>query len=129
MLTVKINIQAAEWEFQEELPFSIESIKEKEGDFQLPLYNEEGEETESVTLTNCHILLLEGEDDLFQVVVEKSMLRSTEQINPDENYIEINIALNIDQPIWKAGEDIGIFYPEHALPATLRNFELKTSGE
>lgn len=129
MLTVKINIQSAEWEFQEELPFTIESIKESEGDFNLPLYNEEGEETETVKLSNCHIFQLEGDEDLFQVVIEKSLLREYEQTNPDENYIEIKIELNIDQPLWKSGEEIGVFYPEHALPKALRNYELKMSSK
>ena len=40
-MTVNFKIHAAEWEFQEELPFDIVTIQDDITDFQLPLYDKD----------------------------------------------------------------------------------------
>ena len=68
-MTVNFNIHASEWEFQEELPFDIVTIKDKTGDFNLPLYDKDDNETESVTMKNCRIIELIGDDESFSTTI------------------------------------------------------------
>jgi hypothetical protein len=124
MITVKINILTTEWEFIETLPFDVETIQELEEDFKLPLYDEEGEETDSVILPNCKILRLIGEDDEFLVVFEKTLITSWEKFNPEENTIEFIINLSALQSIWNQGEEIGVFYSWENLPQQLKEFKI-----
>lgn len=124
MITVKINILTTEWEFIETLPFDVETIQEIEEDFKLPLYDEEGEETDNVILPNCKILRLIGEDDEFLVVFEKTLITSWEKFNPEENTIEFIINLSALQSIWNQGEEIGVFYSWENLPQQLKEFKI-----
>jgi hypothetical protein len=124
MITVKINILTTEWEFIETLPFDVETIQELEEDFKLPLYDEEGEETDNVILPNCKILRLIGEDDEFLVVFEKTLITSWEKFNPEENTIEFIINLSALQSIWNQGEEIGVFYSWENLPQQLKEFKI-----
>lgn len=124
MITVKINILTTEWEFIETLPFDVETIEEIEEDFKLPLYNEEGDETNNVILPNCKILRLIGEDDEFLVVFEKTLITSWEKSNPEENTIEFTINLSVLQSIWNQGEEIGVFYSWENLPQELKEFKI-----
>lgn len=124
MVTVKIEIVTAEWEFLEEIPFKIQKIEELDEAFKLPFYDEEGEETESVMLPNCKVLLLHGEDDMFQVVIEKSLIRTERKTNDDENVIEYYFSLEIDKPLWQQGEEIGVFYPYETLPDEIKQLNI-----
>lgn len=124
MITIKINILTTEWEFIETLPFDVETIQELEEDFKLPLYDEEGEETDNVILPNCKILRLIGEDDEFLVVFEKTLITSWEKFNPEENTIEFIINLSALQSIWNQGEEIGVFYSWENLPQQLKEFKI-----
>ncbi len=124
MITVKINILTTEWEFIETLPFDVQTIEELDEDFKLPLYDEEGEETDNVILPNCKILRLIGEDDEFLVVFEKTLVTSWEKFNPEENTVEFIINLSALQSIWNQGEEIGVFYSWENLPQQLKEFKI-----
>jgi hypothetical protein len=124
MITVKINILTTEWEFIETLPFDVHTIEELDEDFKLPLYDEEGEETDNVILPNCKILRLIGEDDEFLVVFEKTLVTSWEKLNPEENTVEFIINLSALQSIWNQGEEIGVFYSWENLPQQLKEFKI-----
>jgi hypothetical protein len=124
MITVKINILTTEWEFIETLPFDVQTIEELDEDFKLPLYDEEGEETDNVILPNCKILRLIGEDDEFLVVFEKTLVTSWEKFNPEENTVEFIINLSALHSIWNQGEEIGVFYSWENLPQQLKEFKI-----
>jgi hypothetical protein len=124
MITVKINILTTEWEFIETLPFDVQTIEELDEDFKLPLYDDEGEETDNVILPNCKILRLIGEDDEFLVVFEKTLVTSWEKFNPEENTVEFIINLSALQSIWNQGEEIGVFYSWENLPQQLKEFKI-----
>ena len=93
-------------------------------DFKLPLYDDEGEETDNVILPNCKILRLIGEDDEFLVVFEKTLVTSWEKFNPEENTVEFIINLSALQSIWNQGEEIGVFYSWENLPQQLKEFKI-----
>ena len=124
MITVKINILTTDWEFIETLPFDVQTIEELYEDFKLPLYDDEGEETDNVILPNCKILRLIGEDDEFLVVFEKTLVTSWEKFNPEENTVEFIINLSALQSIWNQGEEIGVFYSWENLPQQLKEFKI-----
>lgn len=124
MIKVNINILCSEWEFRETLPFSVLTIEEKEGDFELPLYNDEGEEVNTITLPNCKFLELHGEEDDFIVVIEKDLVRSWTKNNPDESVLQFDIDLEITQNLWQQGEEIGVFYPWDKLPQELKDVNI-----
>ena len=125
-MNVKISIEAAEWKFEETLPFAVEKINDKLQDFELPLFDKKGEENGSVTLPDCRVIELIGEDDeAFHVVFEEAVIRAHKQNELDDNEIEINIQLAIDKPLWQQGEDSGIFYSWGNLPEELKEFKIR----
>ena len=62
-MTININIHAAEWEFKEELPFNITTVNDEVKDFELPLFDDDDNETERILLKDCRVIELIGEDD------------------------------------------------------------------
>ncbi|MFT6716135.1 MAG: hypothetical protein ACJA0Q_000764 [Saprospiraceae bacterium] len=125
-MNVKIIIEAAEWNFEETLPFAVEKINDKQQDFELPLYDKNGDENGSVTLPDCRVIELIGEDDeAFHVVFENVVIKSHKQSEVDDNEIEINIQLALDRPLWQQGEDSGIFYSWGNLPEELKEFKIR----
>lgn len=125
-MNVTITIEAAEWKFEETLPFAVEKINDKLQDFELPLFDKKGEENGSVTLPDCRVIELIGEDDeAFHVVFEEAVIRAHNQKELEDNEIAINIQLAIDKPLWQQGEDSGIFYSWGNLPEELKEFKIR----
>jgi|TARA_B100000795_G_C22788410_1_gene435733 hypothetical protein len=122
-MTVHFNIDAAEWSFKEELPFDIIRIKDELKDFELPLYDEDDNETERVILPNCRVIELIGEDESFLVILELALIHDAkvEEISDTEQLY--NIALKVDMPVWQQGEGIGVFYSWKNLPADLQDMK------
>jgi hypothetical protein len=125
-MNVKILIEAAEWKFEETLPFAVEKINDKQEDFELPLFDKNGDENGSVTLPDCRVIELIGEDDeAFHVVFEEAVIRSHSKNELEDDEIEIVIQLAIDKPLWQQGEDSGIFYSWSNLPEELKEFKIR----
>lgn len=124
-MNVTFIIEATEWKFEETLPFSIEKINDSLKDFELPLFDEEGNETECITLPNCRVIELEGEEESFHVVFENTVIANYEKTELDDDEIEYRIQLVVDQPLWQQGEDSGIFYSWANLPAALKELNIK----
>lgn len=125
-MNVKFIIEASEWKFEETLPFAIEKITDVAKDFSLPLFDEEGEETNNVLLPGCRVIELEGEDESFHVVFEEGVIASYDKTELDDDEIEFHIQLVVDQPLWQQGEDSGIFYSWANLPAELKELNIKS---
>jgi hypothetical protein len=122
-MTVNFNIHAAEWEFQEELPFDIVTIKDDISDFELPLYDKDDNESETVTMKNCRVIELIGDDESFLVIIEAALIKE-ENIFDVENTDRIfEFALHPNLPLWKDGEDIGVFYSWENLPENLKEMK------
>jgi hypothetical protein len=122
-MTVNFNIHAAEWEFQEELPFDIVTIKDDISDFELPLYDKDDNESETVTMKNCRVIELIGDDESFLVIIEAALIKE-ENIFDVENTDRIfEFALHPNLPLWKDGEDIGVFYSWENLPENLKKMK------
>lgn len=122
-MTVNFNIHAAEWEFQEELPFDIVTIKDDITDFELPLYDKDDNESETVTMKNCRVIELIGDDESFLVIIEAALIKE-ENIFDVENTDRIfEFALHPNLPLWKDGEDIGVFYSWENLPENLKEMK------
>ena len=122
-MTVNFNIHAAEWEFQEELPFDIVTIKDDISDFELPLYDKDNNESETVTMKNCRVIELIGDDESFLVIIEAALIKE-ENIFDVENTDRIfEFALHPNLPLWKDGEDIGVFYSWENLPENLKEMK------
>jgi len=122
-MTVNFNIHAAEWEFKEELPFDIVPIKDETGTFELPLYDKDDNETGSVAMENCRIIELIGDEDSFLVVIEKDLIKEEEVFDIEDTDRVFNFAFHPDLPLWKEGEDIGVFYSWQNLPAELKEMK------
>jgi len=122
-MTVNFNIHAAEWEFKEELPFDIVTIKDETGTFELPLYDKDDNETGSVAMENCRIIELIGDEDSFLVVIEKDLIKEEEVFDIEDTDRVFNFAFHPDLPLWKEGEDIGVFYSWQNLPAELKEMK------
>lgn len=118
-MTVNFNIHAAEWEFEEELPFDIVTVKDEVKDFDLPLYDENDEEIETVILPNCRVIELIGDDESFLVVIEKAAIKEENIYDVEDSNRVFEFALHPDLPLWKEGEDIGVFFSKENLPAAL----------
>ncbi len=122
-MIINFNIHAAEWEFQEELPFDIVTIKDQIEDFNLPLYDKNDHETGAVTMKNCRVIELIGDDESFLVVIEEALIKE-EKIYDIENTDRVfEFALHPDLPLWKEGEDIGVFYSWENLPDDLKEMK------
>ena len=89
-MTININIHAAEWEFKEELPFNITTVNDEVKDFELPLFDDDDNETERILLKDCRVIELIGEDDSFIVVIEKALLKEdgVSDINGDNKVFD-----------------------------------------
>ncbi len=123
-MTVNFKIHAAEWEFQEELPFDIVTIKDDITDFQLPLYDKDDNESDSITMKRCRVIELIGDDESFLVVIEAALIKE-ENIYDFENTDRVfEFALHPNLPLWKDGEDIGVFYSWENLPEKLKEMKL-----
>ena len=123
-MTVTFNIHATEWEFQEELPFDIVTIKDDITDFELPIYDKDDNESERVTMKNCRVIELIGDDESFLVIVEASLIKE-ENIYDIENTDRIfEFVLHPNISLWKDGEDIGVFYSWKNLPENLKEMKL-----
>lgn len=123
-MTVNFKIHAAEWEFQEELPFDIVTIKDNITDFQLPLYDKDDNESDSITMKRCRVIELIGDDESFLVVIEAALIKE-ENIYDVENTDRVfEFALHPNLPLWKDGEDIGVFYSWENLPEKLKEMKL-----
>ena len=86
-MNVKVIIRSAEWSFEEEIPFEVNATSLKDRDFELPLYDEQGNEKESVSLLNCSILEMVGEEDEFHVVMEKNVIENYSEYQNEEGYL------------------------------------------
>ena len=118
-MIVQFNIEAAEWSFKEKLPFDIISIKDELKDFELPLYDEDNNETERVLLPACRVIELIGEDESFLVILEVALLHEANIEKVDDSKTIYNVALKFDMPVWQEGEGIGVFYSQKNLPKDL----------
>lgn len=123
-MTVYFNIHANEWEFKEEIPFDIATVKDEEKTFELPLYDEEGNETESIAMQNCRVIELIGDDDAFLVVIEKALIKEQEVHDVGDSERVFNFVFHPDMPLWKQGEDIGVFYSKQNLPQELNEIKI-----
>lgn len=128
-MNVKFIIEATEWKFEETLPFAIEKISDTLKDFNLPLFDEEGEETNNIVLPNCRVIELEGEEESFHVVFEESVIANYEKTELDSDEIEIHIQLKVEKSLWQQGEDSGIFYSWENLPAELKELNVQSEQE
>lgn len=124
-MEIKFTIEAVEWKFEEVIPFPVEKINDKEEDYDLPLFDAEGNEKESISLPNCRVLELEGIEDSFHVVFETGVIKNFDKIPVSDNRIEYKIQLAVDQALWQQGEDAGIFYSWKNLPEELKKLEVK----
>jgi len=123
-MTVNFNIHAAEWEFNEELPFDIVTIKDEAKDFELPLYDKDDNVTESVKLKDCRVIELIGDDESFLVVIESALIKEEEVYDVEDTDRVFNFAFHPDMPLWKQGENIGVFYSWANLPEELKEMKL-----
>ena len=123
-MTVTFNIHAAEWEFKEELPFDIITINDTVKDFDLPLYDKDNNIKENISMKKCRVLELIGDEDSFLVVIESSLIKDQEIFDLEDNDRVFNFALHPDMPLWKEGEDIGVFYSLSYLPEILKEIKL-----
>ena len=123
-MTVNFNIHAAEWEFKEELPFDIVTINDQIQDFELPLYDENDIVTETILMKNCRVIELIGDEDTFLVVIEAALIKEQEVFDVEDNDRVFNFALHPNRPLWREGEDIGVFYSWENLPDTLKEIKL-----
>lgn len=122
-MTVNFNIHAAEWEFKEELPFDIVTVKDETGDFNLPLYDQDDNETATVLMKGCRIIELIGDDESFLVVIEKALIKEEDVYDVGDTDRVFNFAFHPDLPLWKEGEDIGVFYSNENLPEELKEMK------
>lgn len=122
-MTVHFNIEAAEWSFKEELPFEIITVKDELKDFELPLYDEDDNETERVVLPACRVIELIGDDESFLVILEQALLHDAQVEKVGDNETTYNIALKVDMPVWQQGEGIGVFYSWKNLPEELKDMK------
>jgi hypothetical protein len=122
-MIVQFNIEAAEWSFKEKLPFDIVSIKDELKDFELPLYDEDNNETERVILPGCRVIELIGEDESFLVILEVALLHEANVERIDDSKTIYNVALKVDMPVWQEGEGIGVFYSQKNLPEDLQDMK------
>ena len=122
-MTVNFNIHAAEWEFEEELPFDIVTIKDETGDFNLPLYDKDDHETATVAMKNCRIIELIGDEESFLVVIEKALIKEENIFDVENTDRVFEFVLHPDLPIWREGEDIGVFYSWKNLPENLKEMK------
>lgn len=118
-MNVHFKIEAAEWEFEEELPFEILKCNDESMDFPLPLYDKDGNVTEEVILPNCRVIELVGEEDSFMVIIEQDLIKEQNiyDIEDDRDY---NFVFHVDRKLWQQGEDLGIFYSWDNLPEALK---------
>lgn len=123
-MTVNFNIHAAEWEFKEELPFDIVTINDNVKDFELPLYDKDDNISETILMKDCRVIELIGDEDSFLVVIESSLIKEEEVFDVEDNDRVFNFALHPDMPLWKEGEDIGVFYSWSNLPEMLKEIKL-----
>ena len=122
-MTVNFNIHAAEWEFEEELPFDIVTIKDETGDFNLPLYDKDDHEAATVAMKNCRIIELIGDDESFLVVIEIALIKEENVFDVANTDRIFEFVLHPDLPLWKEGEDIGVFYSLKNLPESLKEMK------
>lgn len=122
-MTVNVNIHAAEWEFNEELPFDIVTVKDESKDFELPLYDKDDNLTETVILKDCRVIELIGDDESFLVVIETALIKEQEVYDVEDTDRVFNFAFHPDLPLWKEGEDIGVFYSNENLPEELKEMK------
>lgn len=123
-MTVNFSIHAAEWEFKEELPFDIITINDTVKDFELPLYDKDDNVKETVLMKDCRVIELIGDEDSFLVVIESLLIKDQEVFDIEDNDRVFNFALHPDMPLWKEGEDIGVFYSLSNLPEMLKEIKL-----
>ena len=116
-MTVNFNIHATEWEFKEELPFDIVTIKDKTGTFDLPLYDKDDNEAGNVEMKDCRIIELIGDEDSFLIVIETKLIKEEDIFDIEDTDRVFNFAFHPDLPLWKEGEDIGVFYSQENLGA------------
>ncbi len=124
-MNIKFVIETTEWVFEETLPFAVEKINDTLQDFEMPLYDEKGNETETVSLPNCRVFEMEGEDEAFHVVFENDLIFEFSKTELDEDEIEYKIILRVDKALWQHGEDSGIFYSYENLPDALKGLKIK----
>ena len=102
-MTININIHAAEWEFKEELPFNITTVNDEVKDFELPLFDDDDNETERILLKDCRVIELIGEDDSFIVVIENCELARyalVSSVSIKEDYQKaISVIASIDRQL------------------------------
>lgn len=123
-MTVNFNIHAAEWEFKEELPFDIVTINDEVKDFELPLYDKDDNVSETIVMKNCRVIELLGDDESFLVVIEQALIKEQEVFDIEDTDRVFNFAFHPDMPLWKQGEDIGVFYSWANLPEQLKEIKL-----
>ena len=124
-MTITFIIEATEWSFEETLPFEVIKMKDVEQDYELPLFDEDGNETDRVLLPKCRVIELEGDEDTFNVIFEAELIKHYEQTNLSDDEIEIQVQLAVDKNLWNQGEDSGIFYSWENLPEKLKELEIK----
>lgn len=122
-MTVNFNIHATEWEFKEELPFDIVTIKDKTGTFDLPLYDKDDNESGNVEMKDCRIIELIGDEDSFLIVIENKLIKEEDIFDIEDSDRVFNFAFHPDLPLWKEGEDIGVFYSQENLPEALKEMK------
>ena len=107
------------------MPFEVIKMKDVEQDYELPLFDEDGNETDRVLLPKCRVIELEGDEDTFNVIFEAELIKHYEQTNLSDDEIEIQVQLAVDKNLWNQGEDSGIFYSWENLPEKLKELEIK----
>lgn len=75
-------------------------------------------------MKNCRVIELIGDEDTFLVVIEAALIKEQEVFDVEDNDRVFNFALHPDRPLWREGEDIGVFYSWENLPDTLKEIKL-----
>lgn len=123
-MTVHFNIEATEWTFEQKMPFDIATVKDEIKDFELPLYDKDDNETERITLPNCRVIELIGDEESFIVIIENSIIKEENIYDVEDDTRVFNFVFDVEKGLWQQGEDIGVFYTWENLPEELKEIKL-----
>lgn len=123
-MTVHFNIEATEWTFEQKMPFDIATIKDEVRDFELPLYDKDDNETERITLPNCRVIELIGDEESFLVIMENAIIKEENIYDVEDDTRVFNFVFDVEKGLWQQGEDIGVFYTWENLPEELKEIKL-----
>ena len=74
-------------------------------------------------MKNCRIIELIGDEESFLVVIEKALIKEENIFDVENTDRVFEFVLHPDLPIWREGEDIGVFYSWKNLPENLKEMK------